>query len=511
MAEFKINDYLTLKLKGRETVIYVADEKFIECKFLLISIPIEEVSSFDNIESIDAAAERLDESMELDYDRNLNISYEEEFWAHCSNLQVWVEHDYDTRLLQRNLAFPLLKALVEAGDLNAKLALKEEIALRMESGDLKVIIFLLEEEFIKYLEREEQELFFYDSNKRLRKNIEFALKGENSSRKYALLALKELAELGDETAKRISIEEFHKKLKEGNFMGSFNNSREHDLLVRNGYYEYLDRKTMLFTLLEKADAEVILKLDQLIDKRWLEFKARLDYETAEKYPDSYRKRLILKPNVIFDKGSGVKLESYEFEVMGKRVIDLCLRPCSDLRLVSFPELVLELTALKELDLSSNRIAEIPEGISSLKKLKVLHFRSTGLGLLPESIGELESLEKLNLDSNSIKELPSSIGRLRSLKKLSMNNNKLQHLPESIEKLESLEILSLYGNNIQILPESIVRLISLEHLDIAHNKLASLPKSILNLKSLSFIHIDSTQKDLYPLQILKKKGVKISTL
>lgn len=509
MAEFKINAYLTLKLEGRETVIYVADKRFIECKFLLINIPIEEISSFDKIESVDEAAERLDKSMELDYDRNLDISYEEEFWAHCSNLQVWVEHDYDTRLLHRNLAFPLLKALVEAGDPKAKQAFKEEIAVRMESGDLKVKLFLLEEKYIKYLEREEQELFFYDSNKKLRKNIELALKGENSSRNYALLALKELAELGDETAKRISIEEFHKKLKEGKFMRSLNHSSEHDLLVRNGYYKYLDRKTMLFILLEKSDAEVILKLDRLMDKRWLEFKARLDYETVENYPDSYRKELMLRPT-IFGGEKGEEREKYSFLVENKRIIDLDLCPRSDFRLTRFPKPVLELKALQKLDLSFNRIAEIPDGISALRKLKVLNLRFNGLRLLPESIGELESLEKLDLDSNSIKELPYSIGRLRSLKMLSINNNKLKFLTESIEKLESLEILSLYGNDMQILPESIVRLISLVHLDIAHNKLASLPKSILNLKSLSFIHIDSTQKDLYPLQILKKKGVKINT-
>lgn len=74
MEEFKINDYLTLKLVGRDTVIYVAKKRFIECKFLLINISIEEVSSFDKIESIDAVSERLDKSMEKNFKRNLDIS-----------------------------------------------------------------------------------------------------------------------------------------------------------------------------------------------------------------------------------------------------------------------------------------------------------------------------------------------------------------------------------------------------------------------------------------------------
>ncbi len=502
MEEFEINDYLTLKLIGHETVIYVADKKFIECKFILINIPIGEVSTFDKIESIDEVSERLDKSMEKDLKRKLDISFYDEFWAHCSNLQVWVEHDYDTRLLHRNLAFPLLKELANAGNIKAKQAIREEIATRMESGDLKVNLYLLEENYIKYLEQEEQELLFYNSNKNLREKIKSALKGENSSRNYAMLVLKELAELGDESAKQISIAEFYKKLKE-------DNSSEYNLLVGNGYYKYLDRKTMLSTLLEKGDAEAILKLDQLMDKRWLEFKAALDYETVENYPDSYRKELILKPT-LFDDLPGEDREKFSFLVKNKRIFDLDLSPSSDFKLIKFPEPVLALTALQKLDLSFNRIAEIPEEISVLKKLKELNLGFTGMKLLPESIGELESLEKLKLEFNKIQELPKSIGKLKYLKTLNLNNNNLKNIPASIGDLKLLKILSFYSNELEYLPKSISYLVSLYRLDISHTRLSALPEAILNLTSLKEINIDSTQTNLYPLQLLKKKGVRILT-
>lgn len=502
MKEFKINNCLKLKLIGRETVIYVARKRFIECKFLLINIPIEEVSSFDKIESIDEASERLDKSMEKDFKRNLDISPYDEFWAHCSNLQVWAEQDYDTRLLHRNLAFPLLKELVDAGDLKAKQVFREEIAMRMESGDLKVNLFLLEENYIKYLEQGELELLFYDSNKKLRKNIESALTSENSSRNYALLVLKELAELGDLVAKRITIEEFHKQLKEDNLS-------EHDLLVRDGYYEYLDRKTMLFTLLEKTDAEVILKLDQLMDKRWLEFKAELDNVTVENYPDSYRKELFLKPT-LFNGLLGEDREKYSFLVENKRIVDLDLRPSSDFKLIEFPEPISDLTALQNLDLSFNTLTKIPKSILALRDLKVLNLEFSNIKLLPESIGELESLEKLKLEVNKIQKLPKSIGKLKYLRTLKLDNNNLKTIPDSIGNLVLLEILSLYGNELEILPESIASLASLYRLDISHTKLSSLPEAVLNLTTLKVVNIDSSQIDLYPLQILKKKGVRIST-
>lgn len=59
-----------------------------QCKFLLLNIPVEKINFLDEIE----------------------------FWGHCSNLQVWAENNYDTRLLHRNLSSPLLKQLSDLGD-----------------------------------------------------------------------------------------------------------------------------------------------------------------------------------------------------------------------------------------------------------------------------------------------------------------------------------------------------------------------------------------------------------
>lgn len=155
MKEFTINEFLSLKLEESKTNIYVSGRLFVQCKFLLIHIPIEDTEDYDEIKSIDEAAGILgwrDEGQEgVEY----NIDPETEFWGHCSNLQTWYENDYDTQLLHSNLAFPLLKHLTDCGDPSAKKVFKEEIAKRIESGYLPVVLYLIEEKYLRYFSSEE--------------------------------------------------------------------------------------------------------------------------------------------------------------------------------------------------------------------------------------------------------------------------------------------------------------------------------------------------------------------
>jgi small GTP-binding protein len=154
-TEFIINKYLKLRLECGNTNIYVGGSIFKQCKYLLLDIPVTNVSNYSDIESIDEAAEKLDSSMERGKPRKYHLSPDIEFWGHCSNLQVWYENDYDSRILHRNLAFPLLRDLVKVGDPLAKKVFKEEIALRLASGYLSVVEHLINQGYLKYLSREE--------------------------------------------------------------------------------------------------------------------------------------------------------------------------------------------------------------------------------------------------------------------------------------------------------------------------------------------------------------------
>jgi len=51
MKEFRVNKYITLKLENGKTIIYVNDKRFNQCKFLLLNISVNKISSFDEIGS----------------------------------------------------------------------------------------------------------------------------------------------------------------------------------------------------------------------------------------------------------------------------------------------------------------------------------------------------------------------------------------------------------------------------------------------------------------------------
>ncbi len=153
--EFKVNDLITLKLENRKTTIYVGGERFMQCKYLLLVNPHERAEQFE-INSIDEAADNLSLKLEKELKPNdLRITPAEEFWGHCSNIQAWVESNYDTRLLHRNLAFNLLEELAKKGEKIAEFMLKEEIAKRLGSGNKTVVSFLIEQSLISYLSDEE--------------------------------------------------------------------------------------------------------------------------------------------------------------------------------------------------------------------------------------------------------------------------------------------------------------------------------------------------------------------
>jgi len=158
--EKKINEYITLKLVNGRTYIYVNGKMFIQCIRLILNIPKDDVPLYDEVDSIDEAAKLY--STHIHQNRIIvgrmvargpnqrhSITPEQEFWGHCSNIQAWVEHDYDTRILMSNISFPLLRELTKAGDPKASKVYKEEIALRLESGYPSVVQYLLTQGYIQ--------------------------------------------------------------------------------------------------------------------------------------------------------------------------------------------------------------------------------------------------------------------------------------------------------------------------------------------------------------------------
>lgn len=387
MLEFIINESITLKLEDGKTNIYVLGKKFIQCKYLLLNIPAQEIGLYDEISSIDEVTEKLDNILERDNLKSsiINVPPKVEFWGHCSNLQVWAEYNYDTRFIHSNLAFPLLKRLTEIGDLKAKRIFKDEIGKRFENGLDSVRQYLVLEGYMKYLSREEMwSVMPNQSEVRALRAIE-----ETAGAKFKLCSdeMEEFA-WGDEP-------------------------NQLAFSIRDGYVkkiDFLNFNTLsvlkwenIFTMLGKLDA-----LKELY----------LSHNKLKIIPDSVR-----------------YLKSLKVLILDNNMIE------------ELPEDIGDLEKLEWLFLKHNEIKKLPESIGRLQALEQLHLNHNQLIELPNSIGNLRSLKKLYLYNNRLESLPDTIIGMESLPYLSLSFNRLSDLPERIIKMKSLEGINLEGNRI----------------------------------------------------------------
>lgn len=161
MQEFKINEFITLKLEGVKTNIYVAGEKFRQSRHVLLKWPIDNIINYCYIESIDVITNRINDLLEKNHDFQITISPEEEFWIHCSNIQVWAENNYDTHLLHSPLAYYLLIKLDEVGDPLAKKALNNE-RKKHSSKYYDNTMYYFKKEYLNFLSEDEITEFHED-------------------------------------------------------------------------------------------------------------------------------------------------------------------------------------------------------------------------------------------------------------------------------------------------------------------------------------------------------------
>ena len=144
--EFRINDYITLKLENGKTYIYINNKRYIQCLKLLLTLRKEH--QFDSIDQMEFSnLYHVKDSHETTVD----ITAKEEFTAHCSSLQAFAENNYNTNLLHRSISFQLLKKLYEVDDPVAKIKFIPELKKRCENGHPRMILFLIEDKYLLYL------------------------------------------------------------------------------------------------------------------------------------------------------------------------------------------------------------------------------------------------------------------------------------------------------------------------------------------------------------------------
>ncbi|MFO8020077.1 MAG: leucine-rich repeat domain-containing protein [Promethearchaeia archaeon] len=521
---FKINEFLTLKLENQRTNIYVNNELFTQCKFLLLNIHKNSIPELDSIDSIDEAEEILDTSLEGNFTRTKKlISSEVEFWAHCSNIQAWAENEYDTRILHRNLAFPLLKKLTEAGDPDARMVFREEIARRLASNYPAVIKYLINQNYLGFLTADEWNALI-DS-------IDFevirALARENtfidSNMSYSIY----------EECNFILDNYFFYNLLEGGTNDYLKINEDYDIflaldtlkqkLLNNCKKKYgaLFIKKVETDLLENIEENII----NTIFRNVVDRSNRIPSNSYKLFLDSF-KDLLKKYNILF-----TFYEGEIFEVRSsRRYIDIGTQEHyienklviynREIEAISDIEGLRELISLEGLDLYYNDIEEM-DGLQSLPKLKILNLNHNNIRQIKglsnaqellelhleynyieaiEGLKNQEKLEFLNLANNSIVDL-SGLEDLENLKKLDLQNNKIKSL-KGLENLKQLKELHLNNNFINDL-SLLSHLTQLEVLSLSFNYISSL-EPLKNLKNLRHLNLNGTRiTDITPLTNLSR--------
>jgi hypothetical protein len=366
--EFVVNDLIKVLLVNDKALLEVGGDLFLQCKYLLINIPQERLNEFNQINSIDEAAALLDHSMEnseIDYE----ISPEEEFWAHCSNLQAWAEHDYDTRLLHSNLAFSLLRTLAYLGDETALRVYKEEAIQRFKEGSEKIRKLIISEDFFDDFSEEERELLIRSvcAEADLLFKLENEIKG------------KERIGIGSGLSLRV-----------GRFSDAGSFKLEGDKIVG----------------LHFACDSIPPSLRQFKNLKYL--SVRFNSGSLPSWIGEFEKLKILRLS-----SCNIKILPDSF----RSLISLEELSLSHNCIEKLPNSIGFLSNLVKLNLYSNRIMGVPKTIGDLAKLEYLDLGSNLLSALPSEITKLSSLKRIDIRDNKFETFPSILSGLSSIEEI----------------------------------------------------------------------------------------------
>ena len=407
----------------------------------------DKVREYDTINSIDEAEAALDNSLEGGGAYRYDISAETEFWGHCSNLEAWAENNYDTRLLHRNLAFPLLRRLTEVGDPQAKRVFKEEILNRVLTGYPNVIRYLSQMGYFRHLRDLDYEKVIESSNADIIENFIRVL-GSNTRgvsfhikkilQRFRELSNKAFKEKIVELLKNLDVE-LYKGFQKSRLLKDLNKNLIKELvhdphsILKEFYYHFRDSEYFL-------NSKLALDLSNQSIKEIEEIKgiSRLKHLI----------KLDLSNNNI-SKIQGLEhLENLSILKLGNNPLNKSL--IDDLGgldhngYANKPEKFVDYCKKHPLP-SSEHVRR--NGIDYEIINKTLLIRNAEITNLNEIEGlfKLKELEYLDLCNNLLTSL-KGIHKLENLRILDVRNNYLRDICD-VEKLKHLEILRAHGNGI----------------------------------------------------------------
>ncbi len=523
MEEYHINSYISVKLEGNTTILYVNGKQFNTCKALVLQV---EPTSMSECNSIDEIIEEIENVRRKNKETPEKIPPLVEFWGHCSNLQAWADHNYDTCLLHSNLSFPLLKELAKAGDPQARAVFCDEIVKRFNSGHPSVVQYLIEEGFLEHIvetERTPLLIRLLHSKPSIHHLKKIAKAGSLPTR----------AVISDEIVRRFNSEppSIVQDLIKENLLEHVVETERLPIIHRLLHSDL--SLSLLRSLVKAGDPQARAIFSDKIVQRFNRGNPSVVRNLVE---DNYlehvvrTERLSLLIQLIGKQKKWFKklLKDY-FHDLSQDDITIFLSKTdlgsihqldlTGLELTTLPEIICHLKALQKLFLRENHLTSLPEAIGSLIHLNTLNLFANQLENLPDTIKSLTSLQELSLSHNQFKVIPPLLGDFPSLRLLFLANNNIIELPPALAKLTSLELLDLSSNQMAVLPDWVGNLQKLHTLLLAENKFALLPGSISNLTNLqtlvlqgnALIQLPEDLGNLVALRILNLHGNQLEML
>ncbi len=141
--DFVVNQYLHVQLQGYKIQIYVNDLPYNQCYEIIAQHQLKsaynngDFNFFDELEfeieadksiAIEAQEFFIEKNQDFNFNDYINtffIQLKDKFWAICSVLQAWYEHDYNMDIISNKFALPLLKLLAQVGDPKAQKKINE--------------------------------------------------------------------------------------------------------------------------------------------------------------------------------------------------------------------------------------------------------------------------------------------------------------------------------------------------------------------------------------------------
>jgi len=376
IKKFEINKHLRVVLTEYGIEVRFNNTKFFHCYHVPINFSVKKLTSLSEIQPFDEFQEVMKFEREIKewratpatiFKTNFKkVPNEDLFWVQCSNLQVWAENNYNSNLLPNRIAFPILKKLVELGDLKAKEVFEMEIVKRLESNHLPTINYLLEEGYLSYLSRSNAEKQLI----KLLNNLDTdEIKGFDIDN-----MIKNLDYLNSKTGIVEIPNSFKPELYKVFQKGNIEKIVDFLFEVNEGHISLLKRNE-LDDLIIKFNYSIIntAELDQI--QSLLTYLMFIDYSDSEIYRGIVLRALEDKDN----------LEDMIYYLIHN----------NNLKILTKEEL--ESLNIKKLSFDSEDLYTLPDSLGNLKNLEVLDLSyAPYLNNLPKSILQLQNLKTVEL-------------------------------------------------------------------------------------------------------------------